>query len=786
MKRISMLLSMLILTVSVMANEPYSVRMIRSEMKRNPDATYLDGRNGVRKWNYTTGLELKSFLDAAKRYELPEVVDYVRDWADTMATEDGNVYKYKKSNYNVDHICPARIYFDLHDMYGDQDKRYRRVTRMIREQIDDQPRTGSGEFWHKQIYPYQVWLDGFYMALPFSAEDTKRYAPMEQMDSLFAYIVHQFTAGAANTLDKKTGLFRHAWDESKSMFWCDPETGLSEHAWGRANGWYAVALVEVLDYLPKNHPGRQELIDQLNYFVEVLPKWADKETGMWYQVLDCPDREGNYQESTCSIMFTYAFLKGLRRGYIDQKHKDYIYGLYPKFIDTFVKENEDGTISITDCCSVGGLGGAQMRKGDFEYYLSEPIIENDCKGVGPFIWASLEWEAANNIDWTPDAGERPLAFEGAEGCGKYTVGGRGGKEYVVTSLADDGSEGTLRYAVEAEGPRIVTFAVEGDIHLAGPLNIRNPYLSVLGHTAPGNGITLRDHNVYITADQVILRYLRVRMGASAGLEGDAMGARHCGNVIIDHCSLSWGTDETASFYNFRDATVQWCIISESLNSSVHHKGKHGYGGIWGGRNVTFHHNLFAHNNSRNPRFDHPVIYWNNDLLHFRGTVDFQNNVVYNWGMKAIYGGEEGWFNVRDNWFRPGPATSHVDGEWLDISTSEITSMIPGNFYLDDNVYDISAVRRGGLDGRLPDEGRIAQRQEEYEKESVDEPFRISVATEVQDADDAYKAVLKYAGASLMRDSIDKRIIKEVKKGTAKFSGSVTGLPGLIDSENDVK
>ena len=771
--------------LSLMAQTPYSVRMIESEMKRNPDATYLDGRNGERKWNYTTGLELKSFLDAAKRYDLPEVVDYVRDWADTMATEKGEVYKYKKSNYNVDHICPARIYFDLHDMYGDEDKRYRRVTRMIREQIDDQPRTESGEFWHKQIYPHQVWLDGFYMALPFYAEYTKRYAPNEQKDSLFADIVHQFTAGAKNTLDPATGLFRHAWDESKSMFWCDPQTGLSAHAWGRANGWYAVALVEVLDYLPAKHPGRQELIDQLNYFLEVLPKWADKETGMWYQVLDCPEREGNYQEATCSIMFTYAFLKGLRMGYIDQSHKEYILGLYPKFIDRFIRENEDGTISMTDCCAVGGLGGKQMRRGDFEYYLSEPIIENDCKGVGPFIWASLEWEARHNIDYFPER-DLPVAFEGAEGCGKYTVGGRGGKEYVVTSLADDGSEGTLRHAVEAEGPRIVTFAVSGDIHLTAPLNIRNPYLSILGETAPGKGITLRDHNVFITADQVIIRYLRVRLGTKYGVEADAMGARHCSNVIIDHCSISWATDENASFYNFRDATVQWCIISEALNSSVHHKGQHGYGGIWGGRNVSFHHNLFAHNNSRNPRFDHPRIYWHDDRMYYRGTVDFKNNVVYNWGMKAIYGGEEGWFNVEGNYFRPGPATRHLDGEWLDISTSSTTSMIPGEFYIDDNVYDVSAVKKGGFDGRKPEYEKIAEREKNYGEVSAEDPFAISVELESQDADKAYKAVLKHAGASKKRDAVDRRIVKEVKKGKATYRGSVTGFPGIIDSENDVK
>lgn len=783
MRRLYIILALLV-TVSAFAQEPYSVRMIKSEMQRNPDATYLDGRNGVRKWNYTTGLELKSFMDAADRYDLPEVVAYVKEWADTMATEKGKVFGYKKSNYNVDHICPARIYFDLHDMYGDQDKRYRRVTRMIREQIDSQPRTKSGEFWHKQIYPNQVWLDGFYMALPFYAEYTRRYAPKEQRDSLFADIVHQFVAGAENTYDPATGLFRHAWDESKSMFWCDPQTGLSAHAWGRATGWYAIALVEVLDYLPEDHPGYKTLIGQLNYFLEVLPKWADPKTGMWYQVLDCPERKGNYQEATCSIMFTYAFLKGLRKGYIDDSHADYIKGLYQKFIDRFIKENPDGTISMTDCCAVGGLGGKQMRKGDFDYYLSEPIIDNDCKGIGPFIWASLEWEAMNNIDWAPEDEDLTVAFKGAEGCGKYSLGGRGGKEYVVTSLADDGSEGTLRHAVEAEGPRIVTFAVSGDIHLTAPLNIENPYLTILGQTSPGEGITLRDHNVYITADHVIMRYLRMRLGSEAKVEADAVGARHCRYLIIDHCSISWATDENASFYNFADATIQWCIISEALNSSVHHKGKHGYGGIWGGRNVSFHHNLFAHNNSRNPRFDHPRLYWNNDLLHYRGTVDFVNNVVYNWGMKAIYGGEEGWFNVRNNYFRPGPATRTLDGEWLDISTSETTSMIPGNFHVSGNRYDVSAVRKGNSEGKLPDYVKITGRQRVYEENSK-KPFAIRVSLPEQDADAAYKAVLRSAGASQKRDALDRRIISEVKKGLALYKGSVTGIPGIIDDEDDV-
>lgn len=775
--------------------EPYSVRMMLSEMARNPQASWLDGRQGSLKWNYTTGLELLSFMDVAERYDLGYAVDYVRQWADTMATEDGDVYKYRKDAYNVDHICPARIYYRLYDDFGDQ--KYRRVLRKIREQIDTQPRTEDGIFWHKQIYPHQVWLDGLYMAQPFYAEYTRRFSPKEDRDSLFSDIAGHFKGAAKHTYDPQTGLFRHAWDESRSMFWADSLTGQSAHAWGRACGWYAVALTETLDYFPEKHPDREALVEQFQYLMEAVRKYADPETWMWYQVLDAPGREGNYLEATASAMFTYATLKGVRMGYLDSSWRDYSRELYRRFIDTFVRENGDGTISLTSCCSVAGLGGKQMRSGTYGYYLSEPVIDNDCKGVGPFIWASLEYEAANNIDYVFDGRyivdgraavsdiSRIPAFDGAQGGGMYTAGGRGGREYVVTSLEDTGEEGTLRHAVRAEGPRIVRFAVSGEIHLKSTLKIEDPYITILGQTAPGEGITICDHGVYIGADEVIIRYLRFRMGSESRDENDALGARHNNNIIIDHCSISWATDENASFYANSNATVQWCIISEALNSSIHRKGQHGYGGIWGGRNVTFHHNILAHNNSRNPRFDHPAIYEGEDLLFRRGTVEFVNNIVYNWGMKAIYGGEEGWFNVSGNLFRPGPGTKNLDGRYVEIYTSGSTSMIPGAFYIDGNVYDVSAVRDGNYLGKTPDEGKIARYEEEYRELSPATPFPCRYPVEPQPVMKEYKAILKSAGASLHRDDTDRRIVKEVKTGTVTFSGSVTGIPGIIDSEKDV-
>lgn len=775
--------------------EPYSVKMMLSEMARNPHATWLDGRQGQLKWNYTTGLELLSFLDVAERYDLGYAGDYVREWADTMATEDGKVYKYRKEAYNVDHICPARIYFRLYEDTGD--KKYRRVLRNIRGQLDTQPRTEDGIFWHKQIYPHQVWLDGLYMAQPFYAEYTKKFSPKAERDSLYHDIAGHFKGAAEHTYDPATGLFRHAWDESRSMFWADTLTGQSAHAWGRACGWYALALTETLDYFPEKHPDRKELIGQFRYLMDAVRKYADPVTGMWYQVLDSPGREGNYLEATASSMFVYAALKGVRMGYLDSSWREYSRDLYNRFVDTFVRENPDGTISLTSCCSVAGLGGKEMRDGTYAYYLSEPVIDNDCKGVGPFIWASLEYEAAYNVDYIFDgqyiAGGLPVsedfaripAFDGALGGGMYTAGGRGGKEYVVTSLEDSEEEGTFRHAVRAEGPRIVKFAVSGDIHLKSTLKIENPYITILGQTAPGEGITIRDHGVYIGTDEVIIRYLRFRMGSAAKDENDALGARHNKNIIIDHCSISWATDENASFYANSNATIQWCIISEALNSSVHHKGQHGYGGIWGGRNVTFHHNVIAHNNSRNPRFDHPAIYEGSDLLFRRGTVEFVNNIVYNWGMKAIYGGEEGWFNVIGNLFRPGPGTRTLDGKFLQIYTSESTSMVPGAFHIRDNVYDVSAVRDGNYLGKKPDADKIAGNAAEYEAVSAPSPFPCREPVHAAPIMEEYGKILESAGASLCRDATDTRIVHEIRTGTVTFSGSVTGIPGIIDSENDI-
>ena len=374
----------------IRSSEPLSVRMVESEMSRIPDAITMDGVSKP-KWNYTTGLELLAIMDAGETYNQESYTRYALSWLERMVAEDGqSIVTYKLSNYNLDHICPGRLLYRAYDLTGEE--RYLKAIDLLWRQLCEQPRTPEGGYWHKKAYPNQMWLDGLYMAEPFKAEYLVRYATPEEAEHGWQDIVHQFTLVAQKTYDPATGLFRHAWDSSKEMFWCDKTTGQSEHAWLRAMGWYTVALVEVLDIMPESTPGRENLTAILDHIYKTIPAFADPKSGMWYQVMDCPEREGNYQESTGSIMLIYAMLKGTRIGVLSADYQATATELYKKFVKRFMRENQDHTISMIDCCAVGGLGGKQNRKGDFDYYLSEPIIENDCKGVGPFIWASMEYE----------------------------------------------------------------------------------------------------------------------------------------------------------------------------------------------------------------------------------------------------------------------------------------------------------------------------------------------------------------------------------------------------------
>ncbi len=358
---------------------------------------------------------------------------------------------------------------------------------------------------------------------------------------------------------------------------------------------------------------------------------------------------------------------------------------------------------------------------------------------------------------------QPLAFPGAEGFGRFTVGGRGGKVVEVTTLEDAGP-GSLRDAVEQPGSRTVVFRVSGTIGLRSPLVIAHDSITIAGQTAPGDGICIRGYPVLIEADNVIIRFLRFRMGDENRVEGDALSAIFRKDLIIDHCSFSWGTDEVLTVRDNENSTVQWCIISESLHRSYHHKGSHGYGGIWGGKGASFHHNLLAHHFSRNPRF-------NGSRYHGepgRELVDFRNNVIYNWGQQSAYGGERGRQNIVANYFRYGPATgpkNRIVEPWD----------AEGRWYVADNfVFGFPEITAdnwaGGVQGEYWQKVRVTQPH----------PFAPVVTHTAQEA---YALVLAYAGAVLpRRDQVDARIVKEVESGTASFG---IGGRGIIDSQEDV-
>ncbi|GAB3657995.1 glycoside hydrolase family 88 protein [Echinicola sediminis] len=363
----------------------YSVRMADAEINRNPDGWTLDF-NEKPKWEYTHGLIMTAMEKVYERTEDKKYLAYIEKFADFMIDEEGVIMTYKKSDYNIDRVNGGRFLIGL---YEETDKEaYKIALEELRDQMREHPRTSEGGFWHKKVYPHQMWLDGLYMASPFLA----RYGAVFNEPGLFEDVVKQIYLMDKYGYSEETGLYHHAWDESKEQKWADPETGLSKNYWGRSIGWFSMAVVDVLDYLPEDHPGRDKVIEVAQKIAAGIIRYQD-ETGVWYQVVDQAEREGNYLESSASSMFTYFLLKASAKGYIDQKYQDYGIKAYKGLLQEFVREDADGGISLTNVCAVAGLGGNPYRDGSYEYYINEPIRDNDPKGVGPFILASLQYEA---------------------------------------------------------------------------------------------------------------------------------------------------------------------------------------------------------------------------------------------------------------------------------------------------------------------------------------------------------------------------------------------------------
>ncbi len=386
------------------------------------------------------------------------------------------------------------------------------------------------------------------------------------------------------------------------------------------------------------------------------------------------------------------------------------------------------------------------------------------------------------------------AFPGAEGGGMYTTGGRGGKVIHVTNLNDSGT-GSLRAAINQSGKRIIVFDVAGTIHLQSRLNINQGDVTIAGQTAPGDGICLADNSVYVGANNVIIRFLRFRMGDVKKVEDDAIWGRDQQNIIIDHCSMSWSTDECASFYANKNFTLQWCLLGESLKNSVHGKGSHGYGGIWGGKNASFHHNLLAHHSSRNPRFSHPQV--GNAANH--KNVDYRNNVVYNWGDNSTYGGEGASFNMVGNYYKPGPASKQrkyfIDANGYYSSGS--TQYKYPRLYMQGNYHAGSYATALNSDNW---QGVYWHDQDDATKHAAGDaagaklsaPLAIkkddatACYTSTHTADKAFARVLECAGASLRRDAVDTRLIDDARNGKATYtSGGNGSTGGMIDTQSAV-
>lgn len=329
---------------------------------------------------FLRGIELVWKATGDKSY-----FDYIKFKVERHVMDNGTIAgNYNFTEFTLDNILTGRLLLTLYRQTGEM--KYRTAAKTLREQLRQQPRTREGGFWHKLVYPYQMWLDGLYMAEPFYAE----YGTLFHEPKEFNDIASQFIIMEKHSRDSKSGLLYHGYDESRAQNWSDPKTGRSPSFWGRAMGWYFMAIVDTLEYFPKHHPKRAHLLAITHRLAIVLKEVQDSKSGLWWQVLDKPYKKGNYLESSASAMFVYSYAKGVRKGYLPKMYLSVAQKGYVGIVSNFVVETADMGVNYTRIASVGGLGGTPYRNGTFEYYISEPIATNDPKGVGPFMMCSVE------------------------------------------------------------------------------------------------------------------------------------------------------------------------------------------------------------------------------------------------------------------------------------------------------------------------------------------------------------------------------------------------------------
>lgn len=388
--RIAILSTIIFSSIAVSAQEkPLSQQVAATVMNIWPDTIPVGSQT---KWSYDMGVVLKGFEGIWMNTGDVYYFNAIQRKMDFFVKDDGSIKNYELEEYNIDHVNNGKLVLLLYRVLGKE--KYKKAADLLRSQLKTHPRTNEGGFWHKKIYTNQMWLDGLYMGGPFYAE----YAMLFNDEAAFDDIGNQFVWMEKHARDPKTGLLYHAWDESKEQKWANKQTGTSPHFWARAMGWYSDALVDALDYFPARHPKRQALIDILNRLVNALERFQDKETGLWYDVMNYngPGKEKNYFEASASCQFTYAIAKGVRKGYLPAAKLAIAKKAYAGIVNRFIKI-ENGQTNLHGTVKVSGLGGNPYRDGSFEYYMSEPVIVNDPKGVGAFLLASTEMEKLPTI-----------------------------------------------------------------------------------------------------------------------------------------------------------------------------------------------------------------------------------------------------------------------------------------------------------------------------------------------------------------------------------------------------
>ena len=552
--------------------KPWSVRMAESEMVRNPESWQVDFQPSL-KWDYCHGLELGAMMDVYDRYGDAKFYEYALAYADTMVNEDGTIKKYKLTDYSLDRINSGKMLFRIYEQT--KNDKYKKALDLLRSQFDGQPRNADGGFWHKKVYPNQMWLDGLYMGTPFLAE----YAYRNNEPQAYQEVINQIKIVARHTYDPANGLFRHACDVSKREKWADKETGQSQHCWGRALGWYMMAIVDDLDFIPQHEPGRDTVLVILNHIAETLKKYQSPE-GLWYQVMDKSGDPGNYLESSCSAMFVYSLFKAVRKGYIPSSYFAVARKGYEGILNEFIKVDDNGLVSITKACAVAGLGGKNYRMGDYDYYIHEQIRDNDPKAVGPFILASLEWEGLPK-EKRRFAEPRELVVA-QDGTGDYTTIAEALE--AVRAFMDFDVKIYIKKGIYKE--KLVVPSWVQHIELIGE-DVQNTIITHADHANMNHMGTFRTYTVKVEGNYITFRNITIennapRLGQAVALhtEGDCLRFINCrflGNqdtvytgvegtrLYFENCYIEGTTD---FIFGPSTAWFEGCTIHSKANSYI--------------------------------------------------------------------------------------------------------------------------------------------------------------------------------------------------------------------------